>query len=243
MTTGRDIVTFALKKSGILGVGRAASAADINDGLADLQDLLSQWTRDRWMVWDMLNIGVTSTGALTYTAGPNGDYNVTPRPNRISSAFLRILNQSGINNQVDTPVEVIPAREEYDRIALKNLVSFTQYVFLDTQYPLAIVRPYPVPQAGVYALYLSFKDVMPQMTLDLDVSAFPAEYLPAMKFELARILRQAYGKGMKPDPELARLAARAVSIIKGANLQIPEVVMPKTLVANSPGYNILSDQF
>ncbi len=242
MTTAQDIVTFALKKSGILGVGRAASAADANDGLADFQDLLAQWTRQRWMNWDMLNIGKVSTGALTYTAGPGGDYSVTPRPNRIASAFLRnLVNPVGLN--VDTPVEVIAAREEFDRISLKALVSFTQYVFLDTAYPLAVVRPYPIPTASIYSLFLTFKDVMPIIDLDTDMIVFPAEYFPAMKFELARILRQSYGKGMKPDPELNRLAARAINVIKDANLQIPELVMPKVLVASSPGYNVLSDQF
>jgi hypothetical protein len=241
-TTPRDIVTFALKKSGVLGVGRAASAADIQDGFADMQDLLAQWTRTRWMVWDMLNIGVQSTGAMFYTAGPGGDYNVSPRPNRIASAFLRNLVSSP-GNEVDTPVAVIPAREEYDRIAQKSLVSFTQCVFLETSYPLAKVRPYPVPSANIYSLFLSFKDVMPQITLDTDLEVFPAEYMPAMKFELARIFRQAYGKGMKPDPELSRLATRAVDVIKNGNLQIPELVMPRALVAGAPGYNILSDQF
>lgn len=242
MTTARDVMTFALKKSGVLGLGRVASAGIISDALADFQDLLAQWTRDRWMNWDMLNIGKVSTGAATYTAGPGGDYNVSPRPNRIASAFLRQLVQPvGLN--VDTPVEVIPSREEYDRISLKGLVSFTQYVFLDTANPLAVVRPYPVPTANIYSLFLTFKDVMPIIDYDTDLSAFPAEYLPAMKFELARIYRQAYGKGMKPDTELNRLAARSINVIKNANLQIPELVMPKNLVANSPGYNILSDQF
>ena len=242
MPTARDIVTFALKKSGVLGVGRPASAMDANDAMEDFQDLLAQWTRQRWMNWDMLNIGKVSTGALSYTAGPAGDYNVSPRPNRIASAFLRnLVNPTGLN--VDTPVEVIAAREEYDRVSLKGLVSFTQYVFLDTSYPLAVVRPYPVPTANIYALFLTFKDVMPTIDINTDLTVFPAEYFPAMKFELARVLRQAYGKGMKPDPELNRLAARAINVIKDANLQIPELVMPKVLVANSPGYNIISDQF
>lgn len=240
--TARDIITFGLKKSGVLGVGRAASPTDINDGLADLNDLLALWNRERWMVFDEVNFVLTATGALTYTAGPGGDYNMSPRPNRIKSAFLRILTYPP-NLQVDQPIAVITSREEYDRIALKALVSFTQYVFLDTQFPLAIIRPYPVPQANVYALGLTFTDVMPVVTLDTDMNTLPAEYTPAMKFNLARWFRQSYGKGMKPDAELNRLAAYALNVIKNANLQIPELVIPRELTSNSPGYNILSDQF
>lgn len=242
MVTARDVGTFALSKAGIVAAGRPASATDINNAITDLQDMLALWTRERWMNWDMLNIGVVSTGAPTYTAGPAGDYAVTPRPNRLASAFLRQLTQpTGLNT--DTPVEIIPSREEYDRIALKGLVSFTQFVFLDTTYPLATVRPYPVPTASIYALFLTFKDVMPQITIDTDMSSFPAEYIPAMKFNLARWLRQGYGKGMKPDVELNKIASSTLDIIRNANLQIPELVMPRALVLNGPGYNILSDQF
>lgn len=243
--TARDVITSALKKSGVTGQGREPSASDVNDGLGDLNGMLDIWTIQRWLVWDLLNIGVTSTGAQVYTAGPAGDYNTATRPNRIASAFLRQLSQSAGagGNFVDTPVDVIAAREEYDRISLKSLVSFTQYVFLETSWPLAKVHFYPVPQANIYSMYLSFKDVMPVLTLDSDMSVFPRGYRTGMVFNLARWLRQAYGKGLKPDPELNRIANMTLSIIKNANLQIPELVMPKVLVAGSPGYNILSDQF
>ncbi len=242
VTTARDIGTFALVKAGIVAAGRPASAADINNAITDLQDMLALWTTERWMSWDMLNIGKVSTGAASYTAGPGGDYNVNPRPNRIASAFLRQLTQpTGLNT--DTPVTVIPAREEYDRIALKGLVSFTRYVFLDTSYPLAVVRPYPVPTASLYSLFLTFKDVMPQITIDTDMSSFPPPYIPAMKFNLARWLRQGYGKGSKPDVELNKIASSTLDIVKNSNLQIPELVMPRSLVTSNTGYNILSDQF
>lgn len=242
MTTARDVVTFSLKKSGILGVGRPPSAEDLSDGMSDLNDMLALWNRQRWMIWDEVNYVLTSTGALTYTAGPGGDFDVTPRPNRIKSAFIRILTQPP-NLQVDRPLRVIEAREEYDRIALKPLISFTQAVFLDTAYPLAVVHPYPVPNASIYALGLTFTNVLPVLTADTDLVTLPAEYLPAMKFNLARTMRQAYGKGMKPDLELNRLASNSLNVIKNANLQIPQLVMPKVLTNSQPGYNILSDQF
>jgi len=242
-TTTRDVIAFALKKAGITASGRAPSAEDINDGLSDLQDLISQWRRKRWMLWDTTSIGKVSTGADTYTAGPGGDYNIDPRPNRIAAAYLRNLVATGSGLNVDTPVIVIPAREEYDRIAIKRLGSFTQYVFLDTTYPLATVRPYPVPSANIYSLFLTFQGTIPRLTLDTDLEVLPEEYLPAMKFNLARRLRQAYGRGRTPDPELNALALDALNTIKDANLQIPELVMPRTLTAQSPGYNILSDQY
>lgn len=247
MTTARDVVTFALIKSGVTGMGRSPSASQINLGMTDLNDMIALWRRKRYINWDTISLGVTSTGALTYTAGPGGDFNITPRPTRIAAAYFRNLTAAGAGTNgplyVDTPIKVIPAREEYDRIAIKNLGSFTQYVFLDTTYPLATVRPYPVPQATIYQLFLTFSGVLPTLTPDTDMDTWPAEYVPALKFNLARWMRQAYGKGRTPDTELNAMALYALNTIKDANLQVPEMVMPRALVANSPGYNILSDQF
>jgi hypothetical protein len=64
-----------------------------------------------------------------------------------------------------------------------------------------------------------------------------------MKFNLAKRYRQAYGKGLRPDPELNALAKSSLDIVKQSNLQVPELVMPKVLIRQTSGYNILSDQF
>jgi hypothetical protein len=243
-TFGADIVNFALKKAGILGVGRAASATDSSDALADLNDMLSEWAQQRWMNWSLLDVGFVSTGGTGgYTVGPAGNYAVTPRPNRIEAAYVRQLVNSGL--PVDTPLRVIEAREEFSRLALKTLVSFPRYVFLDTVFPTATLNIYPWPSAAIYEVHIILKNTQPIIALATNLSAIvPAHYLPAMKFNLARRLRQAYGKGMKPDEELNRLAKNALDVVKQSNLQIPELVMPAALVAGGgSGYNIYSDSF
>lgn len=241
MTTGRDVLTYALKKAGITGQGRTASATDITDALADLNDMVGQWNTNRWMVWNLVDISITATGALFYTVGPGGDFDVNPRPNRLEAAFQRQPVVGGL--PIDTPLEIIPSQEEYSRLSLKSLQSFGLYVFLDTSYPLAILRPYPVPNANLYEIHLIMKNVVPTITVDTDMAALPLMYIPAMKFNLARRLRQAYGKGKTPDAELNSLAESSLQTIKDANLQIPELVMPKVLRVQSSGYNIFNDQF
>ena len=241
MTTGLDIVTTALKKSGILGSGQTASASDQNDALADLNDMLAQARTSRFMVWNELDVGFTANGNTTFSVGPGGDYNVTPRPNRIQAAYVRQLQNSGL--QVDQPLKVIESREQYSRIALKTLVSFPQAVYLETALPLGILHPYPIPNASLYSIHLVLKDTMPVVTLNTLMEVFPAEYIPWMKFQLARTLRQSYGKGLKPDPELNRLAANATDVIINSNLQVVELVMPLAVMPKGAGYNIYSDQF
>lgn len=244
MTTGRDIVNQALWKSGITGRGIQPSATDTQDALADLNDMIDQWTTNRLLVWDLLNTGFTGDGRTTpYTVGPGGEYNLSPRPNRIESAFVRQLQNVG-TNRVDTPLRVIDSREEYDRINLKTLASFPTAVFLDTAMPLASLYVYPWPSpAGQYAIYITTKGVIPRITLVTDMDGLPRGYVAAFKFNLARRLRQAYGRGLRADPELNRFASDAITVLMESNLQLPEVGMPPELLQRGSGYNIYSDQF
>jgi hypothetical protein len=242
MTTAADIVTAGLKKSGIVGLGQTPDGSDTIDALADLNDMLAQWTTQRWMVWNEVDLSFVSTGQTTpYTVGPSGNYAVTPRPDRIEAAYLRqLINPPGLN--VDTELKVIPSREEYSTLSLKPLVSFPLYVFLDSAYPTGNLYIYPWPNASIYETHIILKGALPVLTITSTIS-MPGQYIAAMKFNLAKRLRQAYGKGLRPDPELNALARSSLDIVKQSNLQVPELVMPKVLISIGSGYNIFSDQF
>lgn len=238
---GLDLITQALKKAGIVGVGRVPTATEKNDAIADLNDMLAEWATQRWMVWGLLDVGFTSTGANSYTVGPGGNFSITPRPNRLDYAYQRQVNNNGL--PVDTPLSIIPSREEYAALSLKTLTSFGLYAFLDTSdYAMATLYLYPIPNATIYQIHILVKNVIPVVVLGTVLNV-PASYIAAIKFNLARRLRQAYGKGLKPDPELNRLASSTLDVVKQSNIQIPELVMPKMLVRATSGYNILSDQF
>lgn len=240
-TTGNDIVDQALKKAGILGIGRAASAGESQDALADLNDMLAEWNTQRFAIWNLLNIGFTSDGRTApYTVGPGGDYNVSRRPDRIESSFLRqLVNPQGLN--VDTPIEMIASWEEYSRLSLKTLQSFTLYGFLDSSWPLGNLHLYPWPNASIYAAYIQIKNVIPIIDLTTDLSTVPDQYMSAMKFNLAKRLRMSYGLASRPD--IDNMARHTLNMLKDSNLQVPELVMPRVLIIQSSGYNILSDQF
>jgi len=241
-TTGSDIVIQALKKSGVTGIGRQPSADDTQDGLADLNDMLAEWNTQRWMIWNLLDLEFVSDGRTTdYTVGPGGNFNVARRPDRIESAYLRQFVSTGLN--VDTAIEILPSFEEYSRLSLKALESFTLYGFLDSAWPLGNLKLYPWPNASRYGVHIQLKNVLPIIEMTTDLSSIPSQYVSAMKFNLARRMRQAYGKGLAPDPELNNLARNALDVVKQSNIQIPELVLPRGLITMSSGYNILSDQF
>lgn len=237
-TTPLDIINQALKKAGILGVGQTALAEDVNDAYSDLQDMLGQWQRKRWLIFHLVDYSVTGTGDLYYTVGPGGQFNINPRPDKIESAFFRQLVQSQ-PNQIDYPLEIIEAREDYNMIALKHLQTFPQYLFYDSGFPLGKAYPWPLIQSDLYELHLTVKDTLAQFTSLSQIISLPLEYFAALKFNLAIRLRQAYQ--LPPDPVLVGLAKDALNVIRNANLQIPRLRIPMDLVR--PGiYNIYSDQ-
>lgn len=235
MTTPSDICLDALKKANILGVGQVAQPEDINDAYTDLQDMLAQWQRKRWMVWNLIDTGLVSTGQQSYTVGTGGDFNIV-RPDRLEDAYVRLPNSSP--NPVDLSLQILQAREDYDRVTLKQLVSLPWCIFYDAAYPTGLVYPYPIPNASIYEIHIVTKVQLGFLTSIGQLLNLPPEYIPALKFNLAVRLRSFYGR--PADPALIGLAKDALNLIRNANTQIPMLVMPRDLTGNSV-YNIFSD--
>ena len=236
--TAYDIVIQALKKAGVLGVGQTPLAEDTNDAFYDLNDMIAQWARKRWLMWHLLDISLVSTGAMSYTVGIGGDFN-TPRPDRLEAAFFRQIVPSQ-PNQIDYPLELIESREEYNNIALKSLMTFPTNIFYDAAYPMGTINPWPVPQATIYEIHLTVKDTLTQFSTLNQVLNMPPEFVAAMKFNLAIRLRQSYQ--LPVDLALVALAKDSLAVIRGANAQIPTLNMPSDLIRGGL-YNIYSDQF
>jgi hypothetical protein len=238
MVTPLDIVTQSLKKAGVLGVGQTPLAEDTNDAFCDLNDMIAQWARKRWLMWHLLDVALVSTGAMSYTVGVGGDFN-TPRPDRLEAAFFRQIVPSQ-PNQIDYPLELIESREAYNNIALKSLSTFPTSIFYDADYPTGTIYPWPVPQATIYEIHLTLKDTLAQFTTLNQVINMPPEFVAAMKFNLAIRLRQSYQ--LPVDIALVGLAKDSLAVIRGANTQIPTLNMPSDLIRGGL-YNVFSDNF
>ena len=238
MTTPADIIQLALKDSGVLGVGQTALAEDTNDAFTRLNYMLGSWQRERWLIWHLVDYHIISTGANSYTVGPTGDIAISPRPDRIESAFFRQIVQSQ-PYQVDYPLEIIESYETYSRIALKQLQNFPQYIFYDSDFPTATIYNYPVIQANLYELHIQVKETLAQFTTLTQAINLPLEYMSTIHYNLCARLRPAYQ--LPPDPSINALALTGLNNIRKANAQIPRLAMPTELVRNGL-YNIYSDQ-
>ncbi|AHX16138.1 hypothetical protein CH75_04910 [Dyella jiangningensis] len=67
----------------------------------------------------------------------------------------------------------------------------------------------------------------------------PPEYQEAIIFNLAARLRPMYG--LPPEQSIIALAKSSLSVIRGANAQIPRLTLPVQVTRDSL-YNIFGDQ-
>lgn len=238
VTTPNDVILLALTDAGVIGQGQTASGQDIADSFNRCNMMLAQWQRKRWLVYHLVDQAFTSTGAVSYTVGVGGNFNVL-RPDRVEAAYFRQILTSSVPNQVDYPLELIEAREDYSRIMLKTLQTFPQYLFYDAAFPLGSVYPWPVIPATIYELHILLKAELGQFTSLTQTINLPPEYFACILHNLTARLQIAYK--IPIDPGVVALAKDALNTVRGANTQIPRLHMPQAVLR--PGhYNIFSDR-
>ena len=245
--TVTDILSIALRKSGVVGIGEAIETTVLNDAFSDANDLLAQWQRNRWLIYHLVDYAKISTGAQSYSVGAGQNFNINPRPDRIESAFLRILTNPQGALTVDLPLDVIPSMEDYNRIAVKNLGvtsagvggSIAWRIFYDPAWPIGVLRPWPIPQATLYEIHVTFKETLNRFQSLKDIVNLPPEYAPALKFCLARVLRASYQ--MPADPEINHFARRALNSIRLANVAVPLLTMPRAVSGRRRAYDYRGD--
>lgn len=245
MTTPRAIITRALTKAQILGVGQTPQSQDVTDAFDDLNDMMAVWMRNRWLVYHLIDVVKVSTGAVSYTIGPGEDFDCV-RPDRLEDGcFFRQL-QTAPAQQVDYPLRLIQSKEEYNRITLKSMGSWPSRIFYDSGFPTGTVYPWPVPQGGnLYEIHILIKDTLQTFT-DLDQAIIlPPEYYQALWSNLAVTLRASYGLPPMPDSPgtITAIAKASLNTVKGANVQIATLRMPSAVVNRSWGYNVFSDGY
>ena len=234
-TTPRDIVNLALKTANVVGVGQSSLPEDINDCFNMLNMMIAQWQRRRYMVYNLQTISITATGAVSYTIGPGQQFNIA-RPAKIEAAFFRM--QGGSNLPVDYPLQVLRAKEDYDRISIKNLNAFPEYVFYDSAFPIGNVYVWPVP-SNQYQIFLTVMTQLQAFQNLSEVIVMPNEYLDAMQWNLADRITAMYG--LPQNPQITNYAKASMLAIKETNSQIPMLHMPVALRGKSGAYNIYGD--
>ncbi|ABO54186.1 hypothetical protein LA345_25885 [Burkholderia vietnamiensis] len=236
--TPSDIITLALKTANVLGVGQVAAAEDMNDAFNLMNMMMAQWQRRRYMVYQLITVSKQATGAVSYTVGPGGDFNIA-RPAKLEFAYFR--QNANTPLPVSYPLVILRAREDYDRISIKDLNAFPRYAFYDAGYPMANLFVWPIPNAQ-YEIDITVMQQLQQFATINDQIALPPEYAAALMWNLTLELYPFYG--LPVSPVVQGKAEASMRIIEEVNAQIPLLQMPTALRGNNTGtYNIYGDQY
>jgi hypothetical protein len=234
-----DLLQYSLRIAGVLGVGQVPLAQDTSDCLQALAMMLSQWQRKRWLIYrlDELTCPIAS-GQPSYTIGPTPappspppDLNYNIRPGDISAAYIRqLIGTSGPSSlPVDFPLSRIDSREEWSKIALKNLRSWPGRYFYDPTFPLGTFYIWPVPIQTFFELYVTIEQ---DIRVDLDPTTEIENYLPAeteeaLVYNLAARLRVNYQ--LPPSQDLNAMARATLGTLRSANFRIQKLQLPAAL--------------
>lgn len=236
----QQLIENMLVDAGIVGIDESIEQPIINRAFRQLNWLLAQWARKRWLVYRIQDYSFVSTGAQTYSVGLKQAVDINPRPDRLEYAFLRFLN-SGQPPQfpVDIPIEIIQSHEDYSRIPVKSIGSIAWRIFYDPVWPVGLLFPWPIPQSGLYELHVGFKVVLPRFASLQQQITFPPEYEAALNWCGARRMRASYQ--MPADPTIDSLARDALNTLRLANSAVGVLRMPRALRNRNRAYDWRGD--
>lgn len=246
--TVQDLLTNILRDGGIIGEDEQPEQQQITRTFRQINWLLARWARHRYLIYRLVDYPIVSTGAQTYSVGLGQSVNINPRPDRLESAFLRLLNSSQNNVYVDLPLDIIQSREDYNRIYLKNLGinsaggggTIAWRIFYDPVWPIGVLYPWPIPQATLYEIHVTFKETIARFASLQQKINFPPEYEAALNWNGAQVMRAAYQ--MPADPMVNGLARSTLNDIRLAAVAISTLDMPDSVRTRGRAYDYHSDR-
>jgi hypothetical protein len=162
---------------------------------------------------------------------------MSSRPAEINYAFARqVINANP--NQIDYPIAILPARETYAQVAMKQLQSFPQWAWYDAGYPMASFFVYPVITSQ-FSLYIGYPEILQSVTSLTDTIDLPPEYAEALIYNLSITIAGVYQ--LTPNPVIVAKAKAALETIRTVNAQIPQLRMPRIL-RGDVHWNVYSDR-
>lgn len=237
--TGQDLIAKALRLINVLASGETPTAAEANDALVTLNQMLESWSTQQLEVFTVQRTQEFPlvNGQQVYTVGTGGNFNI-PRPPYVQR--VGIINQPGNPNELELPLNYLTA-EEWADIPVKGIQSALPLkVWDDRSFPFRNFSFWPIPNTQVNAVLYIWQSLSAFPDLFTDIT-FPPGYSKAILYNLAIDLAPEYGVPQIPaGVQEQAIAARAN--IESLNEQTPilrcdpAVVSPELQI-----YNWLTD--
>jgi hypothetical protein len=230
-TTVADIIRMALRRIGALASEESPSAAEEQDALLVLNDMLDSWAGERLNLFATLR----STHALTpsldpHTIGASGTFTAT-RPIRVDAASIIPASALG----TETPLTIL-SDAEWQALQGKTAVGTPIYLWVDSAYPLMKLHLNPIPSAADTLVLYTWQQIGRFASTATAVD-FPPGYARAIVSNLAIELAPEFG--LSAPAELANTASESKANIKRLNMQ-PSYLRCDAAVLRAGGLNLIS---
>lgn len=226
-----DIITRALKLTGVQSSNDAVDTDDASDALAQLNGIIEKWNIDKLRSYSQSDVSFTLTpGINTYTIGPGADFD-TDRPVRIENMFVRDTTGQGLDYDI-----VSISFDEYKSILLKDIPSYwPRWYYYNPEFPQGTLKFYPTPSKA-YELHITEWVKFGSFTATSDTVALPTGFNELLVYQLAVEMCSYFSIPCPPEvkSEFIELGTKIDNLNAG---QWQEHMSTPTPVSGRGGYN------
>jgi hypothetical protein len=176
--TVRDVVTRALRKAGICGIGDDPTADDAQTAMEELDMMLKSWQNEGYNLWTKTSMSHTLTTSAAQTLDP-------VRPMRILSC--RYKSSAAATELVMTRM----MRDEYDSLPNKTTTGTPTQFYYDRQRESARLYVWPLLTAATgQTLQITYDRELEDITSLDDTLDMPSEWFLAVVYGLAALMME-----------------------------------------------------
>lgn len=237
MPTAFDVISSALKLTGILADGETPAIDIANICLGVFNDMIDGWNAESTAIFTtQINDFPFVLNQQSYTLGTGGDFDI-PRPAKIDGMSSILLNDP--SNPVEVPIDMYTVDQWQNQVPVKIVTGTFPLICYDSgDFPLRVLNfwPIPVTQPNNFRLY-SWQALAAQ-TLAAQVS-FPPGYAEAIRYNLAVRVGEEFNHSA--SQLVVALALQSLARVKTMNA--PDLRLQSDLIPVPAGYNYKADLF
>lgn len=225
MATAQTLIDRALRLISAIASGESPTAQESADALVALNNMLESWQTDKLTVYAFVDTSVTLNASDgSYTVGPSGDFNLTPRPPKIEQCFVRA-------SDIDYPIELID-KERWFAITDKTVESdIPEYAYYEPTLATGTLQLWPVPNTANSLHIITWTTVSSLASLATTVT-LPQGYERAIAYNLAVEIAPEFER--EASKTVMKIAQDSYAAIKRVNNR-PILAMPDLGTLVGPG--------
>jgi hypothetical protein len=198
--TAQEFCTEALRECGVVGIRRAATAAEEAVAIKRLNMMLKAWQNTAITVWKQASGSITVTDATA-------SYPITSRPLRLETVNRKDGNETWLTRMT---------RQGYNELPDKTSAGTSSSFYYHRERDQGVLHVWPVPATGSGTLEWSGTTEVEDIIKGSDVVDIPSEWYEAAHYGLAYRLLGAFPSITEKRAQFVTLnAQRSMDEAKG----------------------------